>query len=177
MKPASDTYGADRDFLRLHTDCIELVSADGKARVAVVGQYQGRVMTSSARGEPGDSFGFIRYAAIASKETVPHMNVYGGEDRFWLGPEGGQFALFFQPRDPFDLAHWQTPALIDTEPFALIDHTASRARFVKSATLHNWSGTEFSLRIDRTVRLLDATESLATNAATSSLPPFGGHTF
>ena len=40
-----------------------------------------------------------------------------GEDRFWLGPEGGQFALFFKKGDPFDLDHWQTPAMMDTEPF------------------------------------------------------------
>jgi hypothetical protein len=26
---------------------------------------------------------------------VPHINVFGGEDRFWLGPEGGQFSIFF----------------------------------------------------------------------------------
>ena len=31
------------------------------------------------------------------------MNVFGGEDRFWLGPEGGQFALYFKAGDPFDL--------------------------------------------------------------------------
>ena len=37
------------------------------------------------------------------------MNVFGGEDRFWLGPEGGQFALYFKPGDPFDLDHWQVP--------------------------------------------------------------------
>ena len=48
------------------------------------------------------------------------MNVYGGEDRFWLGPEGGQFSLFFAPGAPQDLAHWQTPAPIDAEPFTLV---------------------------------------------------------
>ena len=24
-----------------------------------------------------------------------HVNVFGGEDRFWLGPEGGQYSIFF----------------------------------------------------------------------------------
>ena len=41
------------------------------------------------------------------------MNVFGGEDRFWLGPEGGQFALYFKARDPFDFDHWQVPAAFD----------------------------------------------------------------
>jgi hypothetical protein len=30
----------------------------------------------------------------------------GGEDRFWLGPEGGQYALYFNAGDPFDLDHY-----------------------------------------------------------------------
>ena len=41
------------------------------------------------------------------------MNVFGGEDRFWLGPEGGQYALYFKPGDPFDLDHWQVPDAFD----------------------------------------------------------------
>ena len=41
------------------------------------------------------------------------MNVFGGEDRFWLGPEGGQYALYFKPDDPFDLDHWQVPDAFD----------------------------------------------------------------
>ncbi|HLU40456.1 MAG TPA: DUF6786 family protein [Planctomycetota bacterium] len=152
------TYGEDRDFLAAHADCIELVDATGRARVAVVGAYQGRVMTSTARGEGGRSHGFIRYEAVASPSTVPHINVYGGEDRFWLGPEGGQFGLFFAPGDPFDFAHWQTPAVIDTEPFELVERAARHARFTRIAELRNWSGTRFTVRIDRTVRLLDGAE-------------------
>ena len=37
------------------------------------------------------------------------MNVFGGEDRFWLGPEGGQYALYFAKGEPFDFDHWQVP--------------------------------------------------------------------
>jgi hypothetical protein len=151
---AEKNYGQDLAFLQQHTDCVELRSADGKARVAVVGQYQGRVMTSSARGNSGDSFGWIRYQAVASRTTVPHINVYGGEDRFWLGPEGGQFAVFFQKGDGFDLDHWQTPPVIDTEPYQLVDLRPDEARFHKTATLRNWSDAEFVVRIDRTIRLL-----------------------
>jgi hypothetical protein len=158
MHAREPTYAEDRDFLRQYTDCIELSSTDGSARVAVVGAYQGRVMTSTARGEGGDSFGFIRRAAVASKTTVPHINVYGGEDRFWLGPEGGQFAIFFAPGAPFDLAHWQTPPVIDTEPHALVQRSARSATFAARAHLRNWSGTTFDLAIERTVRLLDDNE-------------------
>jgi hypothetical protein len=85
-----------------------VVLADAKtgARVAVCPDLQGRVMTSAASGDPGSSFGWINHDLLASGKKDPHFNAYGGEDRFWLGPEGGQFALFFAKGATFDLAHW-----------------------------------------------------------------------
>ena len=58
---------------------------------------------------------------------MPHINVFGGEERFWIGPEGGQFSIFFPPGGKFELADWQTPAAIDTEPFQVVD----KKRFVR----------------------------------------------
>src|SRR5690242_16082352 len=101
-------FGEDLKFLSEHVQTIVLTDADGHAQVAVVPAYQGRVMTSTTGGAAGPSFGFINRELIASGKFLPHMNAFGGEDRFWLGPEGGQFALFFKKGDPFDLEHWQT---------------------------------------------------------------------
>ena len=81
------------------------------------------------------------------------MNAYGGEDRFWLGPEGGQFSLFFAPGAPQDLAHWQTPAPIDAEPFTLADRAEDRALLRKTMRLTNASGTVFDLDVEREVQL------------------------
>jgi hypothetical protein len=81
------------------------------------------------------------------------MNVFGGADRFWLGPEGGQFSLFFPPGAPQDLAHWQTPAPIDSEPFELCDQTQDHAVLRKTMRLTNASGTIFDLEVEREVRL------------------------
>ncbi len=153
---ASGNFGDDLTFLSAHTDAISLSDASGQAQVIVVPAYQGRVMTSTASGLEGASFGWINRELIASGKTVPHMNPYGGEDRFWLGPEGGQFALFFKKGDPFDLDHWQTPAMMDTEPFELVSRTANSAVFKKETTLVNYSGTKFSVRIERKINLLDA---------------------
>ena len=44
------------------------------------------------------------------------MNAFGGEDRLWLGPEGGQYSIFFRAGDPFDLEHWQTPPPLTASP-------------------------------------------------------------
>ena len=100
-------FSNDVAFLEKHVDVIMLSSDESLAMVAVVPQYQGRVMTSTASGE--ESFGWLNYEAIASNEIQPHINVYGGEERFWMGPEGGQFAIFFKEGDQFGIEHWQTP--------------------------------------------------------------------
>jgi hypothetical protein len=126
----------------------------------VVPAYQGRVMTSSARGASGRSQGWVNRELIESGTFVPHINVFGGEDRFWLGPEGGQYSIFFAPGVPFDLAHWFTPAGIDTEPFELGSRARDRAMFHRDLTLTNYSGTVFELRVDREVRLMPARQWL-----------------
>jgi len=88
----SKVFSDEVAFLEKYVDVITLSSDNGLAKVAIVPQYQGRVMTSTAGGK--ESFGWLNYEAIASKEIKPHINVYGGEERFWMGPEGGQFAIF-----------------------------------------------------------------------------------
>jgi hypothetical protein len=89
------SFAHDLAFLQRHTEVIVLTSEDKQAQVAVAPQYQGRVMTSTAKGEAGASFGYVHRAGITAGTKQPHMTVLGGEDRFWLGPEGGQFALYF----------------------------------------------------------------------------------
>lgn len=107
------TFGDDLAFLQQHGSVVVLRDQAGQAQVIVSPEYQGRVMTSTAGGSAGASFGWINRAFIAERKRVPHMNVFGGEDRFWVGPEGGQFALYFAPGDPLDFAHWQVPEPID----------------------------------------------------------------
>jgi hypothetical protein len=87
------------------------------------------------------------------------MNAFGGEDRFWLGPEGGQFSIFFEKGVPFDLDHWFTPAEIDTEPFELVSKSGPSAIFRKTMQLRNYSGTVFDLRVNREVRVLERDEA------------------
>src|SRR5262245_24033669 len=89
------TFHDDIAFLKAHTELIVLSNRMGSAQVAVTPAWQGRVMTSTAEGDAGTSFGWINRDLIASGKLQPHINVFGGEDRFWLGPEGGQFSIFF----------------------------------------------------------------------------------
>jgi hypothetical protein len=143
----------EQDFSLLEQAKGAVLLRDGDALVAVVPAYQGRVMTSTFGGLGGPSLGWVNQDLIASGETKPHMNAFGGEDRFWLGPEGGQFGIFFEAGAPFELASWQTPPLIDTEPYPVTRKTSTSVSFRKEATITNFSGTRFDLGIDRTVRL------------------------
>ena len=149
------TFSEDVSFLKNHVEVVTLGHGEGQPQVAIVPAYQGRVMTSTVGGDVAPSHGWINYDLIASDKLGPHINAFGGEDRFWLGPEGGQFSIFFKKGDPFDLKHWQTPAVIDTVPYKVTAKSDSEVTFLHKATIKNYSETEFSLRVERTVRLFD----------------------
>jgi hypothetical protein len=151
---AAATFGADLAFLQKHTDVITLSDPLGQAQVVVVPAWQGRVMTSTASGNDGISFGWINRELIASRTLQPHMNAFGGEDRLWLGPEGGQFSIFFARGARFDLAHWFTPAPIDTDAYRVVRQSPDSAQFSHAFQLTNYSGTVFDVQADRKVRLL-----------------------
>ncbi|MFY9342736.1 MAG: DUF6786 family protein [Planctomycetota bacterium] len=157
--PAAGPFDDDLAFLQAHVDTIVLAAPDG-ARVAVVPAYQGRVMTSTPGGGSGASFGWINRELIGSRRFVEHMNGFGGEDRFWIGPEGGQFSVFFAPGTKFDLADWYTPAPIDSEPFAVVAASPTRAVFGRKFTLSNRSGTRFDVAVERAVQLREPGEVL-----------------
>jgi hypothetical protein len=157
-------FGPDVDFLQKHAPVVVLSDSAGGARVAVVPAWQGRVMTSSAGGSNGTSFGWINRELIGTDKPQPHMNALGGEDRFWLGPEGGQFSVFFAPGAPFDLAHWYTPAAVDTEPYEVTRQERDRVTFRHAIDLTNYSGTRLQLELTREVRLLDPVAALREHA-------------
>jgi hypothetical protein len=149
------TYGYDAEFLRKHTGkTIELSNTAG-AKILLSSDYQGRVMTSTANGDSGISFGWINYDLISSGEKRKSFNPVGGEERFWLGPEGGQYSIYFKQNDSFNISHWQVPAIIDTIGYDIIRSDNVEAVFAKKATLTNYSGTVFNINIERKIQLLE----------------------
>jgi hypothetical protein len=156
--PEGILFKDDLAFLKANTKVIVLSGADGLAQVAVNPDLQGRVMTSTAGGPDGLSFGWINRELLTSGVNNPHINAFGGEDRFWLGPEGGQFSIFFKKGDPFDLDHWWTPPAVNEGAYDIADQAPDRVRFHKAMRLVNYSGTEFDVAVDREVRVLGAAE-------------------
>ena len=155
-------------FLKQHTQVVVLSDESGQAQVAVNPDLQGRVMTSTAGGDAGSSFGWINRELLASKQNNSHMNAFGGEDRFWLGPEGGQFSIFFKKDAPFNLDNWFTPPPINEGGYDVAFQDKGRILFKKAMRLANYSGTEFDLELSREVRLLSPKQVLALGIA---VPP------
>ncbi|MEO6977244.1 MAG: DUF6786 family protein [Mucilaginibacter sp.] len=155
---AKGTFGYDLDFLKKKDSVIVLNSKDGSAQIIVSPKYQGKVFTSTADGANGKSFGWINYKTFDQPKLDEHMNAYGGEDRLWLGPEGGKFSLFFKPGTKMEFANWHTPAAVDNENWKLVSHTDKKASLSKSASLLNYAGTTLSLSISRDIEMLEAAD-------------------
>ncbi|ACT95734.1 DUF6786 family protein [Dyadobacter fermentans] len=149
------TFGYDLAFLKKYKEAVVLSAPDNaNAQAIVIPDYQGRVMTSTANGDGGNSYGWINYALIESGRYQPHMNGFGGEERFWLSPEGGQFSVYFKKGKPFDFENWQTPALIDTVSYPVVESDAASVQFQVTATIENYSGKTFTIEINRKVEML-----------------------
>lgn len=150
---APGTFGYDLQFLRRHDSVIVL--REGDRQVVVSPKYQGKVFTSSNDGDSGRSFGWIHYKAFDGPPD-PHMNAYGGENRLWLGPEGGKYSLFFPSGAKMEFANWKTPAAFDTEPWSVTAHTEHSVKLHKDMQLTNYAGTILRLSIDRQINMLDS---------------------
>tara|TARA_B100000809_G_scaffold160827_1_gene158232 strand:- start:265 stop:1452 length:1188 start_codon:yes stop_codon:yes gene_type:complete len=149
------TFGYDLLFLNKNKKTIVLKNSNDKCQLVIIPDYQGRVMTSTSNGLNGKSYGWINYDLISSNKFEEHINVFGGEDRFWLGPEGGQYSIFFKKESDFTMDNWYTPKPIDIEPFSLIENNETSAVFNKEIQLINYQGYEFDIKIRREISLLD----------------------
>jgi hypothetical protein len=155
-KQVPGSYGYDLALLQeKHKDAIVLYGKDTMQQLVVLPAFQGRIMTSTMSGRDGLSFGWINHDVIREGKPQPHMTAVGGEERFWLGPEGGQFALYFSKGKPFDFQYWQVPPAIDTEPFQVDSVGRHLARLHRDLTLTNYQGYPFTLHIERTIRMVD----------------------
>lgn len=151
---AAPTFADDLRFLEEH-GAVQVLQASGGARVALSAGYQGRVMTS-ATGPEGRSLGWINRDFIASGETGTPFDNYGGEDRFWLGPEGGQYGLHFAPGDSFTFANWQVPAALGEGAWTIEQQSDTSVTYARAMQPTNYSGRTFEIEVERTVRLLSA---------------------
>ncbi len=152
MKFKQGQYGYDIDCLQEKFTTIELVAEP--SRVVVVPELQGRVMTSTTSGNEGFSFGWVNHGLVRSDKRSVQFNAFGGEERFWLGPEGGQFSIYFPQGNSMEMQNWKVPEAIDTMKWDVQEVMPEMATFAKQFTLKNYSGTEFNIEATRRVGII-----------------------
>lgn len=162
-----NNFQEDVEFLQKYVEIILLEKGD--AKLVVCPSYQGRVLTSSSEGWTGKSNGWINYSLIEGGKIHPLLNPYGGEDRIWLGPEAGQYGLFFQKNEPFDVAHAKTPSALDRESFEIEGAIEKeQIQFNKKFTCKNYADYEFRLELNRKIQLLESPDFLTGTSLTET---------
>ncbi len=150
------TYGYDLKYLAdKGIKTVELKSDDGLSKVMVVPAWQGRVMTSTTKGDEGASYGWINYKFIDAGEVSTFFNPFGGEERFWIGPEGGANSWYFKEGVEQVYENWVVPAGIDTEAYDVESQNDKEVVFTKDLHWTNASGYVFDINVKRTVALVD----------------------
>lgn len=153
------TFGYDVQFLEKYTDVVVLKGKDSNGQVVISPTMQGRVMTSTVEGEEGKSLGWINHELIESGEILEQFTPYGGEDRFWVAPEGGQYSVFITPGTEMEFENWHVPAGINTEPWELESESDAEVTVKKSLNLTNHSNTNFDVGVTRTLRMIDNSQA------------------
>jgi hypothetical protein len=123
-------------------------------RVLASPGLQGRVLTLRVGGI--ESTGFVNERAIEAGEVDPRFNNFGGVDRFWLGPEGGQFGLYFPPRADLSRETWRVPEALDRGAFSLAEADGAGAVLTRDMKVTSYAGRSFEVSVRREIRVLAA---------------------
>jgi hypothetical protein len=125
-------------------------------QVLVCPELAGRVMGTTCSGPTGVFGGFIDAKAFKDGITDIWDN-WGGEERYWLCPEGGQYGLMFGGKKSC-FENYTVQDGFNNQPFKTLEVSklgnsiTMRSRMV----LKNGVGTIFHVEITRRITLLDA---------------------
>jgi len=141
-----------QEYLNDKTEIVSLRLGDSTVLVAPC--WCGRVMTSACN-ESGEDFGWINRGHIDWGGSDPRFNNYGGEERMWLSPEGGQFSLWFKPGAEQVYENWYTPPALNETPFEVSRQTETSVGMTTRMELENASAIRFALDVTRDVEIVD----------------------
>ncbi len=135
---------------------VVLQSSQDSSRVVVTGDYQARVMTSTAGGNAGKSFGWRSTTTSSHRASSALISMHSAaKNGSGWARKADNILFFFPPGKPFDFDNWQTPGLIDTAHYAVNTQSAGEVTYHYAGTVQNYSGTTFKLGITSTIRLLN----------------------
>jgi len=153
------TFGYDLNYLTQKDDNLVVLSSDdGKSQMIASAKYQAKVFTSTANGLDGTSLGFVNYKFFDAGVVDEHMNGFGGENRFWLGPEGGKYSVYFEKDTEQVYDNWHTPKPIDIEPWDITVLNDANVSFNKEIEVTNYLGNQLKLKVNRSITLIETPE-------------------
>lgn len=152
------TFGYDLNYLSKKDSVILLRANDGKAQVVVSPKYQAKVFTSTTDGNSGKSLGYLNYKALEAENFDEHMNGYGGENRLWLGPEGGKYSIYFKPDTEQVYDNWHTPKPFDIEAWNVVSASDKSVSMSKDMEVTNYLGNLFQVKINRNISIVEPSE-------------------
>jgi hypothetical protein len=156
---AKGTFGYDLNYLSSKDTGLVVLSGDsGKSQIIVSAKYQAKVFTSAVDGLDGTGMGFVNYKFFDAGKTDEHMNGFGGENRFWLGPEGGRYSVYFAKDSTQVFDHWHTPKPFDIEPWNVVSADRKTVSFKKEMEVTNYLGNRLKLQVDRSIALIERSE-------------------
>ncbi len=147
------TFGQELSFFSKYgIDAVLL--GEGKSFILVSPSWQGRVFTSTLDGSEGFSMGWINRDLIALKNEDLRSVHAGGEDRFLIGPEGGDFSVFFRQGDMHSEENWLVPEAFSQEPWKVEAQNKTQIKLSKETEFQNSKGFTFNVRAEREVSVL-----------------------
>ncbi len=137
-----------------------LTGRDPKRVVVVSPAMVGRVMATGLDGVDGGTDSWIYEEQIKKGATTSgpggQWAAFGGDERIWYAPEGGQFALFF-PSEQQNMEDYLVPEVLNSTRYRLTELAADgrSIRFAAPIHLKNIKGTEYDLEVTRRIEVLD----------------------
>lgn len=147
------SFGQELSFFNKYNIDTVILGEDDSL-IAVSPAWQARVMTSTFGGVKSPALGWINRELIAFKKDDVQTNQVGGEDRFWVGPQGGEGSLFFPQGKIFSEENWMPPAFITKEEWKLVAKNQMQAKFEKTAQFENAKGVQFKIKAEREISVL-----------------------
>ena len=146
------TFGHDLTRLQ-KIEGLEILQV-GDAMIAVSGNYQGRIFTSTAKGMGGKSYGWVNWKLIESKDPATNMAGLGGESRLWFAPEWGKYSLCFEAGKEHTDANLRRPRDLNVKQFKPIHRAKNSLTYGGKMQFINDHDFVFDLDVARTISLL-----------------------
>ncbi len=128
---------------------------EGSSYIAVSPKWQARVLSSTYGGEESPSLGWFDRSLLVETKRDLHMSQVGGEDRFWIGPEGGDSSVFFPDGTVQNEENWRIPPAFASESWKLVAKTRTQAKFEKEAEVQNSKGNKLKIKAEREISVLN----------------------